>query len=165
MCPCRLPHGTVHPVVHHHAWKAAHPEQPVWDWHTVSAEHSLYNMLKHTLSHDVNTQNCHTQAEPHFSIDHSNTSAQQVTKKIFTPTLLYLHLWGLSCLSHLGTWQHLAELCQPTIFSDFCQSKTKKLMALHHVYIMLCCQRVYYFVQPLHISEGRLNNRNTDLYT
>lgn len=29
VCPCRVSHGAVHPVVHHHARQAAHPEQPV----------------------------------------------------------------------------------------------------------------------------------------
>lgn len=38
VCSCRLPHGAVHPVVHHHARQAAHPEQPVWDRHTVSSQ-------------------------------------------------------------------------------------------------------------------------------
>lgn len=37
VCPCRLPHGAVHPALHHHARQAAYSEQPVWDWHTVSA--------------------------------------------------------------------------------------------------------------------------------
>lgn len=38
VCPRRLPHGALHPAMHHHAGQAAHPEQPVWDRHTVSAE-------------------------------------------------------------------------------------------------------------------------------
>lgn len=46
VCSCRMSHGALHPAVHHHAWQAAHPEQPVWDWHTVSAEHTLCNMQK-----------------------------------------------------------------------------------------------------------------------
>lgn len=41
VCPCRLPHGAVHPVVHHHAGQAAHPEQPVRDWNTVSVKDAL----------------------------------------------------------------------------------------------------------------------------
>lgn len=53
VCPCRLPHGAVHPAMYHHAWQAAHPEQPVWDRHTVSGEHTRHSVSWQLFSHDA----------------------------------------------------------------------------------------------------------------
>ena len=80
VCPCRLPHGAVYPVVHHHARQAANPEQPVWDWHSVSTNQRLCDMFNHTYTQD--------------KADELNSTSlfSESQNKSCTPTQLNLHM-------------------------------------------------------------------------
>lgn len=78
VCPCRLSHGAVHPVVHHHARQTAHPEQPVWDRHTVSAK-QIWRQHK-TGSGNPQSTTLHL---------------EKPQNKSFTPTWGYSHLRGI----------------------------------------------------------------------
>lgn len=117
VCPCRLPHGAVYPVVHHYAGQAAHPEQPVWSRHTVSDCATCSNIhFPMTLTH-------RTQAEQ-LSIGHCMW-VQRATEQIMhthsavlSPERNHLNACLVFRHTYLGSRQHLAELCQPAIFSD-----------------------------------------------
>lgn len=52
VCAGRLPHRAVHSAEHHHAGKAADPEQHLWNRHPVSGPHSvIFIMLRLCAAH------------------------------------------------------------------------------------------------------------------
>lgn len=66
VCAGRLPHRAVHSAEHHHAGKAADPEQHLWNRHPVSGPHCYFYHVTSVRSSALSQLKRH--AECHFAL-------------------------------------------------------------------------------------------------